>query len=46
MIEAEAPINQTWSIYHSDREYSKALGDPHRTVAEALRKIVAEETAA
>ena len=46
MSETVAPINQTWGIYHSDREYSKALGDPLRTVVEAPSKIAAEETAA
>lgn len=46
MSETAVLINQTWGIYHSDREYSKALGDPLRTVVEAPSKIAAEEIAA
>ena len=41
-----ARTNRIWGIYHSDREYSKALGDPLRTVVEAASKIAAEEIAA
>ena len=46
MSETVAPTNKTWGIYHSDREYAKALGDPLRTVVEAASKIAAEEIAA
>ena len=40
------PGNQLWGIYHTDREYARALGDPLRTVVEAPNKLIAEETAA
>jgi hypothetical protein len=35
-----------WGIYHTDREYARALGDPLRTTVEAPTKVAAEETAA
>ena len=37
---------QLWGIYHTDREYARAMGDPLRTVVEASTKLAAEETAA
>jgi hypothetical protein len=37
---------QLWGIYHTDREYSRELGDPPRTTVEAPTKIAAEEAAA
>ena len=46
MSETVARANQTWGIYHSDREYAKALGDPLRTVVDAPSQIAAEEIAA
>lgn len=38
--------NKLWGIYHTDREYAHALGDPLRTTVEAPTKIAAEEAAA
>lgn len=38
--------NQLWGIYHTDREYARVMGDPLRTVVEALTKLAAEEAAA
>ncbi len=40
------PGRQLWGIYHIDREYAHELGDPSRTVVEALTKLAAEELAA
>ncbi|MBI1176275.1 hypothetical protein GC207_02425 [bacterium] len=40
------PGNQLWGIYHTDREYARVMGDPHRTVVEAPSKLAAEEEAA
>lgn len=40
------PDKRLWGIYHTDREYSRALGDPLRTTVEAPTKIAAEEAAA
>ena len=40
------PGNQLWGIYHTDREYARAMGDPLRTVIEAPTKLAAEEAAA
>jgi hypothetical protein len=37
---------QLWGIYHTDREYARALGDPLRTTVEAPTQIAAEEAAA
>jgi hypothetical protein len=42
----QKPGNQLWGGYHTDREYSRELGDPLRTVVEAPSKLIAEETAA
>jgi len=39
------PGNQLWGIYYTDREYARLLGDPLRTVVEALTKSAAEEAA-
>jgi hypothetical protein len=39
------PGNRLWSIYHTDREYARAIGDPVRTVVEAPTKLIAEEAA-
>ena len=38
--------NRLWGIYHTDREYAHAQGNPLRTVVEAPTKIIAEEMAA
>ena len=38
--------NKLWGIYHTDREYTRTLGDPLRTTIEAPTKIAAEEAAA
>ena len=40
------PGIQRWGIYHTDREYARAMGDPLRTVVEAPTKFAAEEEAA
>ena len=40
------PGKQLWGIYHTDREYARAMGDPLRTTIEAPTKIAAEEAAA
>jgi hypothetical protein len=40
------PGNQLWGIYHTDRVYARVMGDPLRTVIEALTKLSAEEAAA
>jgi hypothetical protein len=37
--------NQLWGIYFTDREYTRLLGDPLRTVVEAPTKRAAEEAA-
>ena len=39
------PGNLLWGIYHTDREYTRELGDPLRTVVEAANKSSAEEAA-
>jgi len=38
--------NRLWGIYHVDREYTRVMGDPLRTVIEAPNKVAAEEAAA
>lgn len=40
------PASQLWGIYHTDREYARAVGDPLRTVVEATTKAAAEQVAA
>ena len=40
------PGHQLWGIYHTDREYTRELGDPLRTAIEARTKLAAEEAAA
>ena len=37
--------NQLWGIYYTDREYTRMLGDPLRTVIQAPTKRAAEEAA-
>jgi hypothetical protein len=36
---------QLWGIYYTDREHARELGDPLRTVVDALTKQAAEEAA-
>jgi len=40
------PENRLWGIYHTDREYAHAMGDPLRTTIEAPTKSAVEEAAA
>ena len=40
------PGNQLWGIYHTDREYTRVMGDPLRTIVEATSKLAAEKAAA
>ena len=40
------PGHQLWGIYHTDREYTRVVGNPLRTVVEASTKLAAEEAAA
>lgn len=37
--------NQVWGIYHTDHQCARMMGDPLRTVVEALTKLAAEEAA-
>jgi len=43
---SEKPETGLWGIYHADRDYAGAIGDPLRTVLEAPTRITAEEIAA
>ena len=38
--------NRLWGIYHTDRDCSRIMGHPLRTVVEAPTKLAAEECAA